>query len=231
MDIHGLQKMTLLDFPGHVACTVFLAGCNFRCPYCHNSELIDKNAAEPLMSDGKLLSFLGTRVGLLDGVAFTGGEPLMSEGFRDLILKIRDMGFLIKLDTNGAFPKKLRELTDEGLIDYIAMDIKNSEDRYAETVGVSRVDMDKIKESIEIVKSCGAGYEFRTTVIDEMFDEKSFFGIGDLINGAKNYFLQPFTDRDTVVYSGFSAPPKDKMQRYLEIITQYVGNCAIRGMD
>ena len=230
MDIHGLMKMTLLDYPGHVACTVFLAGCNLRCPYCHNSELIDKKT-KPLMDDKELLAFLKKRKGLLDGVAFTGGEPLMSEGLEDLIVTIRNMSYSIKLDTNGCFPDRLKKLIDRGLIDYIAMDIKNSPERYYETAGTKHLDFDKIRESISVIMNSSADYEFRTTVVKELFDEKSFEGIGDLIRGAKNYFLQAFTDRDTVIYSGFHAPEKEDMERYKEIMLSYVDHADIRGMD
>lgn len=230
MDIHGLQKMTLLDFPGHVACTVFLAGCNFKCPYCHNSELIDKGA-DILMDDKELLSFLKKRVGLLDGVAFTGGEPLLSEGLEDLIIKVRELGYKIKLDTNGSFPKKLQSLLDKNLLDYVAMDIKNSEERYAQTVGVNCIDIDKVKKSISILMSSNIDYEFRTTVVDELFDEESFIGISKLIKGAKRYFLQEFTDRDTVVYEGFSAPSKEKMEKYLDIIKESIESAQIRGVE
>lgn len=230
MDIHGLQKMTLLDFPGHVACTVFLAGCNYRCPYCHNSELISRDA-EPFMSEEELLAFLKKRTGLLDGVAFTGGEPLMSEGLEELIIRIRGLGYKVKLDTNGSFPGRLKNLLDKGLVDYVAMDIKNSEERYAETVGLKQADISKIKESIDILKNSGTDYEFRTTVIDELFDEESFERIGEMIQGADSYFLQAFTDRDTVVYSGFSAPDREKMEKYLHIVSPYVKKARIRGVD
>lgn len=229
MKIHGLQKMTLLDYPGHVACTVFLAGCNFKCPFCHNSELIDKEA-EAVMDDKELLDFLKTRTKLLDGVAITGGEPLMYEGIEELILKIRELGYKVKLDTNGAFPKKLRNLIDKKLVDYIAMDIKNDEERYAQTAGLTQIDMDKIKESINLIMNSGIEYEFRTTVVEQLHDEKSFENIVKLICGANRYFLQPFTDRDTVVYEGFSAPDEEKMKTYLNIVQKEIVNAQIRGL-
>ncbi len=164
MNIHGLQKVTLLDFPGKVACTVFLAGCNYRCPYCHNSELIDP-AAEPIMTDIELLEFLKSRIGRLDGVAITGGEPLFKRETRELIKKIKDIGFPVKLDTNGCFPTALERLIAEGLVDYVAMDIKNSPDKYPETVGLDAISLEPVNKSIEILLSSGCDYEFRTTVI------------------------------------------------------------------
>ena len=151
MNIHGLQKITLLDYPGKVACTVFLAGCNYRCPYCHNSELIDPNAA-PIMTDEELIAFLQSRVGRLEGVALTGGEPLFSKDTPLLIERIKALGYPVKLDTNGCFPDKLKELIDAGLIDYVAMDIKNSPDRYAETVGLASVNLTAVNKSIELLK-------------------------------------------------------------------------------
>lgn len=229
MNINGIQKLTLLDFPGHTACTVFLAGCDLRCPFCHNSDLIDGNA-EVIMDDGELLSFLEKRVGLLDGVAFTGGEPLLRKDLPDLMRRIRGLGFEIKLDTNGCHPEALKNILDKGLIDYVAMDIKNSPERYAETAGVKNVDMDSIKKSISLIMNSGIDYEFRTTVVDQLHDESSFEGIRDLIKGAKNYYLQAFTDRDSVVFAGFSAPSIEKMQKYARIVSENVTKVSLRGM-
>ena len=229
MNIHGLQKLTLLDFPGHTACTVFLAGCNYRCPFCHNSELIDINA-EPYCSDEELIAFLKKRVGLLDGVAFTGGEPLMTKELPELIKKIRELGYAIKLDTDGGFPDRLEKLIDSGLIDYAAMDVKNSPERYAETVGLEKVSLEPVKKSIEILKNSKIGYEFRTTVVKELHDEKSFYGIGEMINGAQSYYLQAFHDRDTVRYAGLSAPDEGDMLKYADIMRNFAASVEIRGV-
>ena len=229
MNINGLQKLTLLDFPGHTACTVFLAGCDLRCPFCHNSDLID-GGAEVLMDDAELLSFLEKRVGLLDGVAFTGGEPLLRRDLPDLMRKIRALGFEIKLDTNGCHPEALKSIIDEKLVDYIAMDIKNSPEKYAQTSGVDRIDMEKIKTSISLIMNSGIDYEFRTTVVDQLHDESSFEGIRELIRGAKNYYLQAFTDRESVAFAGFSAPSVEKMRKYADIIRGNVTNTALRGI-
>ncbi|MBQ2324363.1 MAG: anaerobic ribonucleoside-triphosphate reductase activating protein, partial [Oscillospiraceae bacterium] len=188
MRIHGLQKMTLLDFPGHVACTVFLGGCDFRCPFCHNYELID-GSAQPVMDADELLAFLAKRKGLLDGVAVTGGEPCLHSQLPELLEAIRALGFSTKLDTNGYHPAMLRELLERSLVDYVAMDVKNSPEKYAMTCGVPAVDLSPIRESIDLLRHGNADYEFRTTVVRELHEEADFAEIGKMIAGAKRYFL------------------------------------------
>lgn len=229
MKIHGLQKMTLLDFPGRVACTVFLGGCDLNCPFCHNAELID-GTAEPIMDENELLAFLEKRRGLLDGVAFTGGEPTLRKDLSDLFRRIKALGYPIKLDTNGLHPDRLKALLDEGLLDYVAMDVKNSPDKYAVTCGVDGVDLDKIRESIRLLMDSGCDYEFRTTVVDELHEASDFEAIGQMIDGANAYFLQPFVDRDSVVYENFHAPNMECMKLYLSIVRKYVPNAALRGI-
>jgi len=229
MKIHGLQKMTLLDFPGRVACTVFLGGCDMRCPFCHNAELID-GSAPPVMEEEELLAFLKKRQGLLEGVAITGGEPLLRPDIISLAEKIRDLGYPMKLDTNGTHPDRLREIIDRGLAAYVAMDIKNSPDRYAVTAGVDTLDMGKIRESVSLLMEGRTDYEFRTTVVAELHDADSFRGIGEWIRGAKRYYLQKFTDRDTVPFGGFHAPADNEMHAYAEIAREYVPSVELRGM-
>lgn len=229
MKIHGLQKMTLLDYPGQIACTVFLGGCDMRCPFCHNVELLDA-AAPALMDDAQLLAFLKNRKGLLDGVAFTGGEPLLRKELPDLLLQIRDLGFQIKIDTNGNHPERLAKILDDGLADYIAMDIKNSPLKYAQTVGIADFNIGKINDSISLLLSSSVDYEFRTTVLQPFHDEASFEQIALWIAGAKNYYLQGFVDRDTVPFAGLSAWPKDKMEVFASIVAPHVKNCALRGV-
>lgn len=229
MKIHGLQKMTLLDFPGKVACTVFLGGCDMRCPFCHNSELLDMGA-DAVMDDAELLKFLEKRVGLLDGVAFTGGEPLLRSDLPALLHKVRTLGYAIKLDTNGNHPAALKKVVEAGLVDYAAMDIKNSPVRYAETVGLPDFDVTAVRESIAFLLSGVVDYEFRTTVVQEMHDEKSFEEIGKLIRGAKRYYLQKFTDRDSVAFAGLHAPTDDALAHYAEIVKPYVVSVELRGV-
>ena len=229
MKIHGLQKMTLLDFPGKVACTVFLGGCDMRCPFCHNSELLDMGA-DAVMDDAELLKFLEKRVGLLDGVAFTGGEPLLRSDLSALLHKVRALGYAVKLDTNGNHPETLKKIVEAGLVDYVAMDVKNSPARYAETVGLPDFDMTAVRESIAFLLSSAVDYEFRTTVVQELHDEASFEGIGKLIRGAKRYYLQKFTDRDSVAFAGLHAPSDDALARYAEIVKPYVVSAELRGV-
>lgn len=228
MKIHGLQKMTLLDYPGKVACTVFLGGCDFRCPYCHNAELLD-GSCPPLMESEELLAFLSKRRGLLDGVAITGGEPLLREELPALLRGIRSMGYSIKLDTNGTHPDRLRALMEEGLVDYVAMDIKNSPAKYAETAGVQKLDLTPIRESVSLLLQGRVEYEFRTTVCQQLHKDADILAIGQWIQGASRYFIQPFADRDTVPFTGLSAPEKSTLQRFVDIASSFVPSTALRG--
>ena len=230
MKIHGLQKMTLLDFPGHVACTVFFGGCDLRCPFCHNFELVD-GTAEPVMTVEELLSFLNKRQGLLDGVAFTGGEPCLQKDLPELLETIKGMGYKIKLDTNGNHPDMLEKLLELHLVDYVAMDIKNSPEQYARTVGLKEIDLTNIRRSVCMLLEDRVDYEFRTTVVEQFHEEKDFEAIGQMIQGAKRYFLQAFTDRDSVPFGNLSAPSKEAMLKYAEIAGKYVQDVQIRGVD
>ena len=230
MKIHGLMKMTLLDFPGKVACTVFLGGCDMRCPFCHNAELLDPEAPAE-MDEVELLSFLKKRVGLLDGVVFTGGEPLLRKDLPELMAKIREMGFAIKLDTNGNHPDRLIEVVEAGLVDYVAMDIKNSPDKYGMTIGIPGFDLSKVERSVEFLKKGKVPYEFRTTVVSQFHDEASMKEIAKWIQGADRYYLQEFVDRDTVKYGGLTACSKDQMNAFLEIAKSSVNQAELRGLS
>ena len=230
MKLYGLQKMTLLDFPGRVACTVFLGGCDFRCPFCHNYELAT-GEAPALMDADEFFDFLKKRRGLLDGVAITGGEPCLHRDLPDFMRRVRELGFGVKLDTNGAHPEMLRRILAEGLSDYIAMDIKNSPAKYAVTAGIETLDLGAIKESVHLLLTSGADYEFRTTCVAEFHEDADFEAIGAWIKGARRYFLQIFTDRDTVPFGNLHAPTKEAMLNWAEIMRQYVPDTKIRGMD
>ena len=229
MKLFGLQKMTLLDFPGRVACTVFLGGCDFRCPFCHNYELID-GTAEPVMTEEGFFAFLSGRKGLLDGVAITGGEPCLHKELPDFLKKIKDAGFATKLDTNGYHPALLEEILDARLADYVAMDVKNSPEKYASTCGVEKIDLSRIEKSISLLLTKAPDYEFRTTVVGELHEEKDFEAIGRWIKGAKRYFLQAFTDRDTVPFEGLHAPEKEALERYAAIVRPHVPQVEVRGV-
>ena len=229
MIIHGLQKMTLLDFPGKVACTVFLGGCEFRCPFCHNADLLDMRAPG-IMDDDELLEFLKKRKGLLDGVAFTGGEPLLRKDLPELLARVRDIGYQIKVDTNGDHPDLLKEIVQAGLADYIAMDVKNSPARYAETIGWETFDTAPVDESIQFLLSGQVRYEFRTTVVKQFHDEASFEAIAQWIDGADRYELQGFVDRDTVPFAGLEACSREEMEHFADIVRPHVKTVELRGV-
>ena len=232
--IAGLQKMSLLDFPGKVACTVFLQGCNWRCPFCHNSELIAGPADAP-MTAGDFLRFLTTRKGLLDGVCISGGEPTLHAGLPALMRQIKAMGYAIKLDTNGSRPDMLKQLVSEGLVDYVAMDIKNGPSFYAQTIGLEAADLAPLEESIQYLVADHVPYEFRTTVVSPLHTEESILEMGgwlaSLIPGKKpeKLFLQGFVDRDTVLFAGFSAPDDSVMNHFCRLLSPYIGQVSVRG--
>ena len=233
MQIAGLQKMTLLDYPGKVACTVFLPGCNFRCPFCHNSQLLGGDA-EAVMDDAGLLAFLQKRKGLLDGVCITGGEPTLQPGLIPLLQSIKAMGYCVKLDTNGYRPEILRAAVESGAVDYVAMDIKNSPSVYPQTAGLSRFDLSAIEESITYLASGAVAHEFRTTVVEPLHTESSIREMADWIlhlvpNKTEKLFIQPFADRDSVPFSNLSAPNGEVLAQYVEIAKQCARYVAIRG--
>ena len=230
MKIHGLQKMTLLDFPGRVACTVFFGGCDMRCPFCHNAELLD-GTAPAIMDDEELLAFLKKRQGLLDGVAFTGGEPLLQKDLPELAAKIRDLGYPVKLDTNGMHPERLELMMKKGLVQYVAMDIKNGPERYAETAGLPEIDLAPVRESVSLLMNGETDYEFRTTVVAELHDDRSFEQIGQWIKGARHYYLQKFTDRDTVPFEGLHAPTDEQMRKWAEKLRPDIPAVELRGLE
>lgn len=228
--IGGLQKLSLLDFPDKTACTVFTAGCNFRCPYCHNSELTGAPSADSLLPAEQLFAFLSKRKGLLDGVCVTGGEPLLQKNLTAFLAKIKDMGFAVKLDTNGFFPQKLEKLIDAGLIDYVAMDIKNSYARYGETVGVPAFDTAPVKQSVALLLQNKVNYEFRTTVVKEFHTEVEIAQTAEQIAGAKAYYLQSFVDSENVLFSGLHGYSAQKMAEFQQIAAQYVPAVKLRGI-
>ena len=226
MTIAGLQKTTLLDFPGKVACTVFLRGCNFRCPFCQNGELL--GAGEDAMTEQELFAFLQKRRGILDGVCVTGGEPLLRADIADFLRRIREAGFAVKLDTNGAFPEKLSALCEEGLVDHVAMDIKNSPERYAKTAGCE-VDMGAIRASAALLMQGETEYEFRTTVVRELHRAEDFLRIGEWLRGAKRYFLQSFRDSDGVLRRGLSPCSDAEMRAFKKLLLPYIPSALLRG--
>lgn len=229
MKISGLVKLTLLDFPSHTACCVFLQGCNFNCPFCYNSSLICSNQSFAI-SEEEFFEFLKKRKNKLDGVAISGGEPLLQPGIVDFIRKIKQEGFLVKLDTNGSFPEILQFLIEEKLVDYVAMDVKNSFEKYEMTTN-AKLDLSKIKQSIEILLKNQVEYEFRTTVVKEFFNVDDFKIIGEMIKGASKYFLQSFLYKDSVLNKNLHALSKEELEKCLNTVKPYVKNVALRGIE
>lgn len=229
MRLRGIQKLTLLDFPGKVACTVFTAGCNFRCPFCHNASLVtNSDVANDDLSTDDFFAFLRSRQGRLDGVCVSGGEPLLQPDIRNFILRIRELGFLIKLDTNGSYPDVLESLLQDGLIDYVAMDIKSSPDHYAEATGLHEAPVDRISKSIKLLLHSPVPFEFRTTVVNELHTTEDFTHIGEWISGAPRYYLQEFADSGDVLRPGCHAMNREQMQKAARTMEDFVPDVTIR---
>jgi pyruvate formate lyase activating enzyme len=230
MRIGGIQKLTLLDYPGKVACTVFLSGCDLRCPYCHNPGLVlPERSCAPGISEAEVVSFLEKRKGMLDGVCITGGEPTLQPELPELLKRLRGLDLAIKLDTNGTNPGMLKELLRSGVLDYVAMDIKNSPRRYAETCGGADI-LSKVRESAELLLGSPTDYEFRTTVCRPLHSEKEMAEIGLWLKGAKRYFLQPFADSGDLVSGGVRAHTRDELTRLQQAVLPYIPNTQLRGI-
>lgn len=230
MNICGLQKTTLLDYPGRVAATVFTGGCNFRCPFCHNSQLLD-GAQEAAYSTEEVLTFLKKRQRVLEGVCITGGEPTLYPDLEEFIRKIRELGLAVKLDTNGYKPEMLKDLCSKGLVDYVAMDIKASRDNYSKVAGVSELQMEHIDKSLEFLLSGSIPYELRTTVVRGLHTSRDFDEIGPWIKGCSEYYLQCYTESGQVLMPGFySAFTKEEMLDFSQQVRPFVKKVALRGI-
>lgn len=233
MRITGIQKLTLLDYPGAVACTLFTGGCNFRCPFCHNALLVDPKR---VISEGELpmadvMAFLKKRVGVLDGVAITGGEPLLHSDMPEFLRQIKALGYKIKLDTNGSNPELLRQILDEKLVDRVAMDIKNSPRLYAETTGRSDVDIAAIGRSKDMLLGGETEYEFRTTVVKGLHTRQSLLEAAEWIKGAKEYYLQQFKDSgDLLKGEGLGAFDEKEMRELCEAVKEIIPAAKVRGV-
>lgn len=230
MKIHGLQKLTLLDYPGKVACTVFTGGCNFRCPFCHNATLVLRPSDAENIDPHEFFSFLQKRRGVLDGVCITGGEPLLQDGMADFLARIKEEGFSVKLDTNGSFPEKLKALAAAGLIDYVAMDIKNSKERYAETIGQPGFDLSSIEESVRFLLTGTVPYEFRTTVTREFHNKESLLDAAKWIAGCQRYFLQCFTDSGDLLADSVTGYTKAEMESLVQAVRAVIPVTELRGI-
>lgn len=231
MKICGLNKTTLLDYPGKVAATIFLGSCNFRCPFCQNSPLVLHADREPEISREEVLAFLKKRAGILEGVCITGGEPTLNDDLEDFLKEIRALGYDIKLDTNGSRPHIIKDLVQKGFVDKIAMDIKACPENYGNAAGLLYPDMDSIQESAHFLLEGTVDYEFRTTVVKELHTEKDFREIGQWLKGAKSYFLQAYKDSEEVLQPGFSSYSLEELEHFRNILLETIPLVEIRGMD
>lgn len=231
MIFNGLQKLTLLDYPGNVACTLFTSGCDFRCPFCHNAALVFRDNGLESYSEEDILTFLKKRYGILEGVAVTGGEPLLHSGLPDFLKKVRELGYKIKLDTNGSYPERLKTVLDAGLVDMVAMDIKNSKEKYGDTIGIPDYDVSPIERSVKLLLNGNVDYEFRTTVTGNYHHAEDFYKIGEWIKGAKAYFLQAFVDSGELICPDITGASPSDMAKYLDIVKEFVPSASLRGTE
>ena len=245
MQIYGFHKTTLLDYPEHIAATVFTGGCNFRCPFCHNGELVLDPGAQPSITEEEVLSYLKKRREILQGVCVTGGEPTLQKDLKDFLGKIKELGYLVKLDTNGYRPGVLWDLLQNGLVDYVAMDLKASRKNYATAAGLKTMDLSRIEESIGILKSSGIPYEFRTTVVKGIHRVEEFENIGRWIAGCPVYYLQNYEENENCLYriqqtaenagngnrDRFEAFSREELEQMAELAGKHVGNIALRGVE
>ena len=242
MKIHGLSKTTLLDYPGHLACTVFTGHCNFRCPFCHNGELVLCPDSEPGIPEEDFFDFLESRKKRLEGVAITGGEPTVNADIDEFIQKIKEHDLLVKLDSNGTRPDILKKLIDNSLVDYVAMDIKSSKEGYPAACGLKSMDLAPVEESVNILMNSGIEYEFRTTVMKELHSEKEFRGIAEWIKGCSNYYLQSYRPSETLLAhlmddefraafkSSFTAYTGEELKEIRDLLISLGVNATLRGI-
>ncbi|MBR4343966.1 MAG: anaerobic ribonucleoside-triphosphate reductase activating protein [Lachnospiraceae bacterium] len=235
MKIHGISGLSLLDYPGNMACTVFTGHCNYRCPFCHNAGLVLNPDSEPVIPEEKVFDLLEKRKGKLEGVAITGGEPTLNRDLPDFCRRVKDTGVKVKLDTNGSNPGMLAGLIDEGLVDYVAMDIKAAPDNYTKAVGIDNFDMGQVFESVDIIMKAGndmkIDYEFRTTVVGGIHTDKDFEKTGRWIKGAKAYYLQGYrVSEGQLNPEGLFTVPAETMEKYREILLPNIPNTSLRGV-
>ena len=231
MEIHGLQKLTLLDFPGHTACTVFTGRCNFRCPFCQNASLVLRPESLAAIPEADVFAFLEKRKGLLDGVAVTGGEPTLQPDLADFLRRVKDLGFAVKLDTNGARPDVLRSLLAESLADYVAMDVKSSPAGYARCAGVSDKVLEPVEESIRLLETSGVDHEFRTTAVKGLHTPEDFAAIGLWLAGTDKYFIQSYADSGDILEPGMAAFSREELEELLAAVRTHIPHAQLRGVD
>lgn len=231
MKIHGFRKTTLLDYPHRLAATIFVGSCNFRCPFCHNASLVLHPDSQPVFSEEEVLDTLRKRVSVLEGICITGGEPTLQEDLPEFIKKVKELGFAVKLDTNGSRPQMLHRLLQDHLLDYIAMDIKSSKKHYPRTAGLHTIDLKAVEESAALIRSCGLPYEFRTTAVNGLHSLSDFEEIGDWLHGSSAYYLQNFEDSGDLIGAGYSAFSKAEMEQFRTVLLPHFQQVQIRGAD
>lgn len=230
MLIMGLQKLTLLDFPGKMAATVFTGGCNFRCPFCHNASLVLSKDYQPQVTESEFFSFLEKRQGILEGVCITGGEPTLQKDLAGFIKKIKDLGYLVKLDTNGYLPGRLQALIDADLLDYVAMDIKNSLAEYGKTVGIQNFNTTPVEQSVQILKDSSVPFEFRTTLVKDFHTEQSLVDMARWLGPDVRLFLQAFKDSGDLICNSLVGFDENEMKNLLKLLKPLVPATEIRGI-
>ena len=228
MVIHGIQKLTLVDYPGHPAAILFTGDCNFRCPFCQNAPLVLSSSSEPVVADEEIFSFLTKRKGMLEGVVVTGGEPTLQRDLIPFLGRLKTLGYLVKLDTNGYRPDVLEKAMESGYVDYVAMDIKTSLDEYPVVAGIKNLDVSRIERSVELLKSGTVDYEFRTTVVEPLHHKENFEKIGDLLKGCRRYYLQSFVDSGNIIGKNCFPPSQEQLKNYLKTVSNYIESVSIR---
>ena len=228
MVIHGIQKLTLVDYPGHPAAILFTGDCNFRCPFCHNAPLVLSSSSEPVIDEDEIFSFLKKRKGMLEGVVVTGGEPTLQRDLIPFLGRLKTLGYLVKLDTNGYRPDVLEKAMESGYVDYVAMDIKTSLDEYPVVAGIKNLDVSRIERSVELLKSGAVDYEFRTTVVEPLHHKENFEKIGELLKGCRRYYLQSFVDSGNIIGQNCFPPSQEQLKNYLKTVSNYIESVSIR---
>ena len=231
MDFNGWEKLSLVDFDDYLTTTFFTSGCNFRCPFCHNKNLVLTPNDNPTIPWEMMLDYLKRRKKELDAVCITGGEPTLMGDLIEKLVQIKELGYLVKLDTNGTNPDLLKELYQRNLVDYFAMDIKNSKGKYAETAGLEKINPAKLEDSVSFLMSSGCRYEFRTTIMKEFHDEESFAAIGEWLSGAERYFLQRYVDSENCIKRGMHMIKKEEAEHYAELLRRSIKRVELRGYD
>ena len=228
MVIHGIQKLTLVDYPGHPAAILFTGDCNFRCPFCQNAPLVLSSSSEPVIDEDEIFSFLKKRKGMLEGVVVTGGEPTLQRDLIPFLGRLKTLGYLVKLDTNGYRPDVLEKAMESGYVDYVAMDIKTSLDEYPVVAGIKNLDVSRIERSVELLKSGTVDYECRSTVVEPLHHKENFEKIGELLKGCRRYYLQSFVDSGNIIGKNCFPPSQEQLKNYLKTVSNYIESVSIR---